>query len=112
MRDAKSEAYLVNTGWNGQGKRISLDETRAIIDAILNSEVNLSNSNTLPIFNLQMPVSVKNVSLKTLDPRNSWKNEKLWESKAKELASLFIKNFEQFCDSLEGRNLVKHGPII
>ena len=112
MRKANAEAYLVNTGWNGNGKRISLRDTRAIIDAILNSEIDEHNTKKLPIFNLQMPCNIKGVSQEILDPRNSWKNDKLWEVKAKELANLFINNFKQFTDNDEGKKLVKFGPIV
>ena len=112
MRKANAEAYLVNTGWNGNGKRISLRDTRAIIDAILNSEIDEHNTKKLPIFNLQMPCNIKGVSQEILDPRNSWKNDKLWEVKAKELANLFINNFKQFTDKDEGKKMVKFGPIV
>ena len=79
---------------------------------ILNSEIVTSNTKKLPIFNLQMPFQIKGVSQEILDPRNSWKNEKLWEIKAKELANLFINNFKQFTDNDEGSKLVKFGPIV
>ena len=93
MKVSNSKVFLVNTGWNGQGDRISLKDTRSIIDAILNDELNDVEMNTIPYFNLSIPKSVKNISSSLLDPRSTWKNNSEWEKKAKELAQLFINQF-------------------
>ena len=112
MLESNAKAYLVNTGWNGKGKRISLKDTRTIIDNILNDQIDESSISNVPIFNLSIPKNIKGVSSEILDPRKSWENDKQWEIKAKELADLFIKNFEQFCDNNKGKDLIKFGPQI
>lgn len=112
MQDAGAQAYLVNTGWNGQGERISLKNTRAIINAILSGELDKTDTVTLPVFNLAMPVSLSSVESDILDPRNTWESAESWENKANELASLFIKNFEKFTDTRAGADLVKAGPQV
>ncbi len=112
MIESNTKAYLVNTGWNGKGKRISLKDTRNIVDNILNDEIDWSDTINVPIFNLTIPKNIKDVLPNILDPRRSWEDEQLWEIKAKELANLFINNFEQFCDNIQGRDLVKFGPQI
>ncbi len=110
MEEHGTEAYLVNTGWNGTGKRISIQDTRGIIDAIMDGSVNESETKRLPIFNLEMPTSLPGVDPAVLDPRDTYSDVAEWEEKAKDLASRFIKNFEQFTDNEEGKNLVKAGP--
>ena len=112
MLESKAKAYLVNTGWNGKGKRISLKDTRTIIDNILNDQIDESSISNVPIFNLSIPKNIKGVSSEILDPRKSWENDKQWEIKAKELADLFVNNFEQFCDNNKGKDLIKFGPQI
>ncbi len=107
---AGSEAWLVNTGWNGTGKRISLNDTRAIINAILGDALSSQDIVTLPIFNLAMPLSVPRVKAALLDPRNSWQNEESWRSKAQELAGLFQDNFVRYTDTPLGASLVSAGP--
>ena len=105
-----SEAYLVNTGWNGTGKRISIKDTRAIIDAILDGSIEKSVTKILPIFNLEVPTALHDVDPKILDPRDTYADVTEWEKKAKELADLFIKNFVQYTDNEEGKSLVAAGP--
>jgi len=110
MKENDAKAYLVNTGWNGTGKRISLKNTRAIIDAILNSEIDQVATQTIPFLNLTIPISLENVGEEILDPRKSYKNTEDWEMKAKDLASRYIKYFEQYTSTEEGKRLVAAGP--
>ena len=112
MKEHGAKAYLVNTGWNGTGKRISLKDTRAIIDAILSSEIDTVPTQHVPFLNLTIPTSLQKVSETILDPRNTYKNVEEWEAKAKDLASRYIKNFEQYTDTDEGKRLVVSGPTL
>ncbi len=112
MEENGASAYLVNTGWNGTGKRISIKDTRAIINAILDGSIEKAETKTIPIFNLEVPLALNNVDSKILDPRDTYADPKEWEKKAKELASLFIKNFELYTDNEEGKALVAAGPQI
>ena len=105
-----AKAYLVNTGWNGTGKRISIKETRAIIDAILDGSIEDAPTAHIPILNLTVPVKLHDVSEGILDPRDTYNDKSEWETKARDLASRYIKNFEQYCDIPEGRALVPYGP--
>ncbi|UQY44440.1 phosphoenolpyruvate carboxykinase (ATP) [Mixta hanseatica] len=112
MQDAGAEAWLVNTGWNGTGKRISLKDTRAIINAILSGELAEAETQTLPIFNLNMPTTVAGIEPHILDPRNTWQDPAQWESRALDLAQRFINNFEKYTDTPAGAALVAAGPQI
>ncbi|MGQ7947703.1 phosphoenolpyruvate carboxykinase (ATP) [Flavobacterium sp. WC2509] len=112
MKEHGAKAYLVNTGWNGTGKRISLKNTRAIIDAIINSEIDTVETKTIPFLNLTIPTILTNVSEGILDPRDTYKDVIEWESKAKDLSARYIKNFEQYTDTEEGRRLVAAGPSL
>ncbi len=116
MEEHGATAYLVNTGWiggpYGVGKRIDIPPTRCIIDAILNGTLDQAEYVTLPIFNLQIPKSVHCVDPSLLDQRNLWPDPEAWTNAAKELAAMFIKNFENFTDNEEGRRLVAAGPQI
>ncbi len=105
-----TEAYLVNTGWNGTGKRISIKDTRAIIDAILDGSIEKADTKMIPIFNLEVPTSLPNVDTGILDPRDTYADPKEWEEKAKDLAAKFIENFKKYTDNEEGKNLVAAGP--
>jgi phosphoenolpyruvate carboxykinase (ATP) len=105
-----AQAYLVNTGWNGTGKRISIKDTRAIIDRILDGSIEEAECHTLPIFNLQVPSSLPGVDPDILDPRDTYESADEWYEKASHLAELFIDNFEQFAVNDKGRALVKAGP--
>ncbi len=110
MSASGATAYLVNTGWNGQGKRISLAATRAIIDAIMDGSVDASEHQLLPYFNVDYPTHVSGVDNTLLDPRSSYSNVDDWDQKARNLARLFIDNFEKFCDTEHGRDLQMAGP--
>ena len=112
MEQHNAKAYLVNTGWNGTGKRISIKDTRAIIDAILNGSIDIAATKSIPIFNLEAPTSLPGVDTGILDPRDTYQDPSEWDKKAKELAELFIKNFEQYTDNKEGKALVEAGPVI
>ncbi len=110
MEAEGAEAYLVNTGWNGSGKRISIQDTRGIIDAILDGSIDHAETKVIPTFNLEVPTSLPNVDASILDPRDTYENAEQWQAKADELAQLFIKNFAQYTDNEEGKALVKAGP--
>ena len=112
MKMNNSKAYLVNTGWTGRGERISLKNTRAIIDNILNDKIDNVPTTNIPIFNLEVPTELNDIDSELFDPRKSWDTNIDWENKATELAKLFIANFNQFCDSENGKNLVKFGPQV
>lgn len=110
MKEHGAKAYLVNTGWNGTGKRISLKDTRAIIDAIIDGTIDNAEKTVVPIMNLEIPTSLPNVTEGILDPRNTYNDASEWEAKAKDLAAKYIKNFEQYCDNDEAKRLVAAGP--
>ena len=110
MEAAGSKAYLVNTGWNGTGKRISIKDTRRIIDAILDGSIDHAPTKTIPLFNLEVPTELHDVDTAILDPRDTYQDPSEWEKKAKDLSERFIKNFEQFTDNEEGKALVAAGP--
>ena len=110
MEAAGAEAYLVNTGWNGTGKRISIKATRAIIDAILDGSIDKAESTQLPYFDLAVPTAVAGVEGDILDPRKTYSNAAEWDGKAKELAERFVNNFVKFTDTDEGKSLVEAGP--
>ena len=112
MRAVGARAYLVNTGWNGSGKRISLKDTRAIIDAILDGSIDQAPSMQLPIFNLDVPTALPGVDPAILDPRSTYANAEDWAQKANHLAQLFINNFSAFTDTPAGAALVKAGPTL
>jgi phosphoenolpyruvate carboxykinase (ATP) len=107
-----AEAYLVNTGWNGSGKRISIKDTRGIINAILDGSIEKAETKNIPIFNLEVPTSLPGVQTDILDPRDTYENVSEWTTKATKLASLFIDNFEKYTDNEEGKALVAAGPSI
>ena len=110
MKEHGAKAYLVNTGWNGTGKRISLKDTRAIIDAILDGSIEKAPTKHIPVMNLTVPTSLPNVSEGILDPRDSYAHVDEWTEKAKKLAAKYIKDFEQYCDNDAARALVASGP--
>ena len=112
MKEHGAKAYLVNTGWNGTGKRISLKNTRAIIDAIISGEIEEKQTKVIPYLNLSIPTELPNVTTEILDPRDTYKDQKDWVIKAKDLASRYIKNFEQYTDTEEGKRLVSSGPSL
>ncbi|NOR76753.1 MAG: phosphoenolpyruvate carboxykinase (ATP) [Draconibacterium sp.] len=110
MEQHSAEAYIVNTGWNGTGKRISIQDTRGIIDAILDGSIENAETKNLPIFNLEIPTSLAGVDTGILDPRDTYSDSKEWDDKAKDLAERFIKNFVKYTDNDEGKALVAAGP--
>jgi len=110
MEEHKAEAYLVNTGWNGTGKRISIQDTRGIIDRILDGSVDKAETKIIPVFNLEVPTSLENVHDEILDPRDTYEDAAEWDKRAKKLAGLFVKNFEKYTDNEEGKSLVAAGP--
>ena len=110
MEISGAKAYLVNTGWNGSGKRISIKDTRGIIDAILNGKINETTTKKIPYFDLEIPTVLYGVDTNILDPRDTYKNPSEWDEKAKNLASLFIKNFKKYETNEAGKELVKAGP--
>jgi phosphoenolpyruvate carboxykinase (ATP) len=112
MDQHNAKAYLVNTGWNGTGKRISIKETRAIIDSILDGSIEKAKTSHIPLLNLTIPLSLPNVSEGILDPRDTYVDKALWEKKAKDLSARYIKYFEQYAVTSEGKALVSSGPII
>jgi phosphoenolpyruvate carboxykinase (ATP) len=110
MEQHKAAAYMVNTGWNGTGKRISIKDTRAIIDRILEGSLENCETTIIPIFNLEVPTALQEVDTYILDPRNTYETASEWHTKATDLASKFISNFVQYTDNNAGENLVKAGP--
>ncbi|TBU69622.1 phosphoenolpyruvate carboxykinase (ATP) [Serratia marcescens] len=110
MEAADAQAYLVNTGWNGSGKRISIKDTRGIIDAILNGDIEQAETFTLPIFGLNVPTALPGVDPSILDPRKTYADESLWQEKAQDLAQRFIDNFAKYTVTPAGEKLVKAGP--
>ncbi len=105
-----SKAYLVNTGWNGTGKRISIKDTRGIIDAILDGSIEKVATKNIPIFNFEVPTELPGVDTNILDPRNTYADASQWEEKAKDLASRFNKNFAKYEGNEAGKALVSAGP--
>ena len=110
MEKSGAKAYLVNTGWNGSGKRISIKDTRGIIDAILGGAIKTAPTKKIPMFNLEVPTELTGVDPKILDPRDTYKDVSEWEKKAKDLAQRFIKNFKKYETNDEGKALVAAGP--
>ncbi|WP_341261632.1 phosphoenolpyruvate carboxykinase (ATP) [Morganella morganii] len=112
MKAARAKAYLVNTGWNGTGKRISIKNTRAIIDAILSGDIDKAAKHTLPVFNLAIPHELPGVDSHILDPRNTYDNVAQWQEKAEDLAGRFINNFDKYTDTPAGQALISAGPSL
>jgi phosphoenolpyruvate carboxykinase (ATP) len=112
MKASNAQAYLVNTGWNGSGERISIKATRAIIDAILDGSMDEEESHILPIFNLSIPTQLAGVDANILDPRGTYAEAQQWYEKAESLAGLFVENFEKFTDTAHGRSLISAGPTL
>ncbi len=105
-----AKAYLVNTGWNGTGKRISIKDTRGIIDAILDGSIAKAETKTIPYFNFEVPTELPGVDTNILDPRNTYADASQWEEKAKDLAGRFVKNFAKYEGNEAGKALVAAGP--
>ena len=110
MEKSGAKAYLVNTGWNGTGKRISIKDTRGIIDAILDGSILKAETKTIPLFNLEVPTSLPGVTPAILDPRDTYADVSEWETKAQDLAGRFVKNLVKYTGNDAGKALVKAGP--
>ena len=110
MEKSGAKAYLVNTGWNGTGKRISIKDTRGIIDAILNGDIKNAPTKTIPYFNFEVPTELHGVDPKILDPRDTYADAAEWDAKAQDLAGRFIKNFAKYESNAAGKALVSAGP--
>ncbi len=112
MKLSGANAYLVNTGWNGTGKRISIRDTRGIIDDILNGDIDKAPTKIIPYFDFKVPTELPGVDPKILDPRDTYADPKEWDDKAKKLAEMFISNFKKFENNEHGKELAKAGPHI
>ena len=112
MERSGAKAYLVNTGWNGTGKRISIKDTRGIIDAILNGDILKAPTQKIPYFNIEVPTELPGVDTNILDPRDTYGDVSEWETKAKDLAQRFIKNFSKYEGNEAGKALVSAGPQV
>jgi phosphoenolpyruvate carboxykinase (ATP) len=110
MEKNGAKAYLVNTGWNGTGKRISIRDTRGIIDAILNGSIDKAPTKKIPYFDFEVPTQLPGVDTKILDPRDTYANAADWDAKAKDLAGRFVKNFVKYEGNAAGKALVAAGP--
>ena len=110
MEKSGANAYLVNTGWNGSGKRISIKDTRGIIDAILDGSMDHAPTKMIPFFNLEIPTELHGVNPAVLDPRDTYEQKSVWDEKAQDLAKRFIDNFAKYTDNEEGKRLVAAGP--
>ena len=110
MQMSGAKAYLVNTGWNGSGKRISIRDTRGIIDAILNHSIDNAPTKQIPYFNFTVPTQLEGVDPAILDPRDTYADAAQWEEKAKDLAGRFVKNFHKYESNEAGKALVAAGP--
>ncbi|MFI3322158.1 MAG: phosphoenolpyruvate carboxykinase (ATP) [Rikenellaceae bacterium] len=110
MQASGAHAYLVNTGWNGTGKRISIKDTRGIIDAILDGSIDKAPTKQLPLFDFQIPTELPGVHTEILDPRDTYANAAEWDVKAQDLAGRFVKNFAKFTGNEAGKALVAAGP--
>ena len=110
MQASGAKAYLVNTGWNGTGKRITIKDTRGIIDAILNGDILDAPTKMIPYFNFEVPTALPGVDPAILDPRDTYADAAQWDEKAKDLASRFIKNFSKYEGNAAGKALVAAGP--
>ena len=112
MEKSGAKAYLVNTGWNGTGKRISIPDTRGIIDAILDGSIKNAPTKKIPYFDFEVPTELPGVDPGILDPRDTYADPAEWDAKAKDLAGRFIKNFEKYTSNEAGKALVAAGPSL
>ncbi|MBP8598162.1 MAG: phosphoenolpyruvate carboxykinase (ATP) [Selenomonas sp.] len=110
MKQNGTKAYLVNTGWNGSGKRISIKDTRGIIDAIHSGAINNAPTKKIPYFNLEVPTELTGVATNILDPKDTYQDPAEWDKKAKDLAQRFVKNFVKYTTNETGKSLVPAGP--
>jgi phosphoenolpyruvate carboxykinase (ATP) len=110
MEKSGAKAYLVNTGWNGTGKRISIRDTRGIIDAILGGAILKAPTKKIPYFDFEVPTELEGVDTNILDPRDTYADAAEWNKKAEDLAGRFIKNFKKYEGNEAGKALVAAGP--
>ena len=110
MQANGTKAYLVNTGWNGSGKRISIKDTRGIIDAIHSGAIKKTKTKKIPYFGFEVPTELEGVATNILDPKDTYKDPAEWDKKARDLAARFIKNFEKYTSTATGKSLVAAGP--
>ena len=110
MEKSGAKAYLVNTGWNGTGKRISIKDTRGIIAAILDGSINTAETKPLPYFNFEVPTALPGVDPAILAPRDTYADVAEWNKNAEDLAGRFIKNFVKYTGNDAGKALVAAGP--
>ena len=110
MEKSGAKAYLVNTGWNGTGKRITIKDTRGIIDAILSGDIKNAPTKKIPMFDFEVPTELPGVDPAILDPRDTYADASEWEAKAKDLAARFQKNFVKYTTNEAGKALVSAGP--
>jgi len=110
MEKSGAKAYLVNTGWNGTGKRISIKDTRGIIDAILGGAILKAPTKKIPYFDFEVPIELEGVDTNILDPRDTYADVAEWNKKAEDLAARFIKNFKKYEGNEAGKALVAAGP--
>ena len=110
MEKSGAKAYLVNTGWNGTGKRISIKDTRGIIDAILGGDILNAPTKKIPYFDFEVPTELEGVATNILDPRDTYADAAEWNKKAEDLAARFIKNFKKYEGNEAGKALVAAGP--
>jgi phosphoenolpyruvate carboxykinase (ATP) len=110
MEKSGAKAYLVNTGWNGTGKRISIKDTRGIIDAILGGAILKAPTKKIPYFDFEVPTELEGVDTNILDPRDTYADAAEWNKKAEDLAARFIKNFKKYEGNEAGKALVAAGP--
>ncbi|MBR5771569.1 MAG: phosphoenolpyruvate carboxykinase (ATP), partial [Alistipes sp.] len=110
MQASGATAYLVNTGWNGTGKRISIKDTRGIIDAILDGSIDKAETKQIPMFDFKVPTALPGVDPAILDPRDTYADAAEWNKRAEDLAGRFVKNFAKFTTNEEGKALVAAGP--
>jgi phosphoenolpyruvate carboxykinase (ATP) len=106
MQASGATAYLVNTGWNGTGKRISIKDTRGIIDAILDGSIDKAETKQIPIFDFKVPTALPGVDAAILDPRDTYADAAEWNKRAEDLAGRFVKNFAKFTTNEEGKALL------
>ncbi len=111
MEKSGAKAYLVNTGWNGTGKRITIKDTRGIIDAILNGDIKNAPTKKIPYFDFEVPTELPGVDTGILDPRDTYADAAEWDKKAKDLAQRFVKNFKKYETNEAGKALVAAGPV-
>ena len=110
MEKSGAKAYLVNTGWNGTGKRSSIKDTRGIIDAILNGDIDNAPTKKIPLFNFEVPTELPGVDPAILDPRDTYADVSEWETKAKDLAGRFDKKFAKYEGKDAGKAMLSAGP--